>query len=139
VADTPVLHPLGIAIVRRYLLEQPSITTHTTQIATEMPPPAPANVRFPAIRLTELGSTEVIPRVWMRMAFEADCWSETQAKADRLGRAVVAVLRACANTTYWDAVMGETTDLVVRAAPDPTLTPAQPRAIVTGNAWIRPS
>jgi len=139
VPETPVVHPLGIAIIRRYLLEQPDITTHTVHIATEMPQAGPGGERFPAIRLTEIGSDEVIPRVWVRMAFQADCWSETQAKADRLGRTVIAALRACANTTYWDAVMGETTDLSVVAEPDTTLTPAQPRAIVTGNAWIRPS
>jgi hypothetical protein len=104
-------------------------------VATVMPSPPV----FPAIRLTELGSAEAVPRVWMRVHFQADCWSETQATSDRLGRTVISVLRASANTTVEGGVLGEVTDLVVRAQPDETLTPPQPRSIVTGHAWIRPS
>lgn len=137
--ETAVIHPLGITVVRSYLLSRTEITGITsTRIGASMPS-ATASPRFPALRLTELTSLELIPRVWMRMLLQVDCWATTQPAADTLARTVLGVLRASANYTTADAVLGETQDLAARPEPDETLTPAQPRAVVTGHVWIRPN
>lgn len=137
--DTAVVHPLGLEVVRGYLLSRSEVTDLVDQRIARTMPKQDANPRWPAIRLTEITSTEQIPRVWMRVLIQADCWAATQMAADHLARVVVAVLRASANYMTAEAVMGETQDLAVRADPDTTLTPIQPRAIVTGHAWIRPN
>lgn len=137
--DTAVIHPLGITVVRSYLLTRTEVTSLTgTRIGTSMPA-ATASPRFPALRLTELTSVERIPRVWMRMLLQVDCWAATQPAADGLARAVMGALRASANYVTADAVLGETQDLAARPDPDESLTPTQPRAIVTGHVWIRPN
>jgi hypothetical protein len=133
VTDTVVIHPLALSVTRAYLLTRSEVTAITNKVADTMLTP------FPSIRLTELTAVEIIPRVWMRVLIQADCWAATQPAADRLGRVVLGALRASANYTTADAVMGETQDLAVRSEPDTTLTPAQPRAIVTGHVWIRPN
>lgn len=140
-SPAPVLHPLGIEILRTYLLQRTEVTALVTDpghIADTMPPEAD-DPRWPAIRLNELATTVVVPRVWTRMLVTADCWDVDQPAADRLGRVVLAALQECANTTVAGAVLGEPQDLTVRAQPDGTVTPAQPRSIVTAHIWIRPS
>lgn len=136
--EAAVIHPLGLAVLRSYLLSRSEVTAITSRVAASMPDASVAP-RWPAVRLTEIITTEEIPRAWMRVLFQADCWAATQPAADRLGRTLVGVLRSSANYMTDDAVMGETQDLTVKADPDDTLNPVQPRAIVTGHAWLRPA
>ena len=138
-AETVVIHPAGLSVVRSYLLGRTEVTAITGTRVNRTMPPELAVPRFPAIRLTELTSVELIPRVWIRMLIQVDCWAVTQLAADELGRVVVGVLRASAGYVTPDAALGETQDLAVRAEPDESLTPLQPRSIVTGHAWIRPN
>lgn len=134
-----VVHPLGIAAVRTYLLSRTEVTDLVgTRVGGSMPP-STASPRFPAIRLTELTGAEAIPRVWVRMFFQADCWASDQPAADRLARVVAAVLRGSANYVTTGAVLGETAGISWRTAPDESITPTQPRTIVSGHAWIRPN
>lgn len=134
-AEAVVIHPLGITVMRSYLLSRSEVTSITSRVGTSMPSPPV----FPAVRLTELMSTEQIPRRFMRMLFQADCWAATQPDADRLARVLIGVLRASANYVTTGAVMGETQDLAARAEPDTSLTPTQARSIVSGHAWFRPN
>jgi hypothetical protein len=133
VAETIVVHPLGLKVVRSYLLECDVVTAITSSIGDTMLKP------FPSIRLTDITAVEIIPRRFVRTLIQADCWAATQPDADRLGRVVLGALRASANYITSEAVMGETTDLSMRSEPDRTLTPHQPRCIVVGHVWIRPN
>lgn len=129
-----IVHPLGIAVTRTYLLSRSEVTDIVgTRVAGSMVKP------FPSLRLVELSTTEQIPRVFNRMLIQVDCWAVTQPGADRLARVVMAVLRDSANYITADAVMGETQDLATRSEPDSSLNPSHPRAIVTGHCWLRPS
>lgn len=134
-----VVHPLPLEVLRAYLISRPSITTlvPAARISDRMPP-ATASPRWPALRLTEVSSFEVVPRRLTRAAVQVDAWAADQVAADRLARIVEGELRASANWSTSSATLGETTELAIRPAPDTTLTPAQPRAIVTGQLWIQP-
>lgn len=135
-AETAVVYPLGIAVMRGYLLSRTEVTTIvSTRIGTSMPAPPV----FPAVRLTELMSTVQISRVWMRMFFQADCWATSQPDADRLARVLIDVLERSANYVATGAVMGTTQDLAARTEADTSITPAQPRSMVTGHTWFRPN
>lgn len=138
-AETIVIHPVGFTVLNAYLRSRSEVTAITSTRIGRIMPPSTSTPRFPAIRLTELAAVEYIPRVWVRTLFQADCWAQTDLQADQLARVVAAVLRASANFVTAGAVMGETQDLVVRSEPDSTTNPTQPRAIVTGHAWIRPN
>ena len=137
--ETVVVHPVGFTILNTYLRARTEVTALVSTRIGRVMPGKDATPRFPAIRITELTSVEVVPRVWMRMYVQFDCWAATQLQADQLARTVVAVLRASGNFTTDDAVLGETQDLAVRSAPDESIEPSQPRSIVTGHVWIRPN
>ena len=138
-ADPVVVHPVGFSVLNSYLRSRPELTGLVATRISRVMPPELAVPRFPALRLTELTSVELIPRVWVRMLVQVDCWAVTQLGADELGRVVVGVLRASAGYITARAVLGETQDLAVRAEPDESLTPLQPRSIVTGHVWVRPN
>lgn len=141
----PVVHPLGIDVLREYLLSRSEITGLVgARISTSMPPPPTpaAPVRWPAIRHTDLNTVIVVPRRWGRMLLQIDYWATTQRLADQGGRVVVAVLQETANFIPLDrgAVLGEATDLVLRTDADESLgSPAQPRSIVTCHLPVRPN
>lgn len=132
----PVIHPLGLGVLRAYLLDQPAVTAF---VGSRVSVSLEAGPTFPALRLTELTSNEVTARRWMRMLVQIDAWATRQTEADRLARAVLGVLRESANYQTADAVLGESTDLSARSQPDTTIEPSQPRAIVTAHIWIRPN
>lgn len=134
-----IVHPVVFDVVNTYLRARPEVTGLVgARISRDMPP-ATASPRWPAVRITVLSAPEVIPRVWVRALVQIDCWATGQGQADHLAETVRAVLRGSANHTTTAAVMGETTDLATRPMPDTTLTPHQPRSIVTGHVWIRPN
>lgn len=131
--------PLGVSVARSYLLSRTEVTSLVgTRISTRLPLET-VSPRWPALRLTDLSSTEVIPRVWSRTLMQVDCWGTEEVATRQLGQVVAAALRASANFQVSGAVMGETDDLTVRYSPDTTLVPSQPRAIVVGHVWVRPS
>lgn len=131
--------PLGVAVARSYLLSRTEVTSLVgTRISTRLPLET-VSPRWPALRLTDLSSTEVIPRVWSRTLMQVDCWGTEEVATRQLGQIVAAALRASANFQVAGAVMGETDDLTVRYSPDTTLNPSQPRTIVVGHVWVRPS
>jgi hypothetical protein len=138
VVDPVVIHPLGITLTRSYLLSRSEVTSLVGQRVSMMMPDATALPRWPAVRLTEIITTEATPRVWTTMLLQADCWAATQPDADRLARVLIGVLRASANYVTAQAVMGESENLTAKAAPDSSLNPPQPRSIVTGHVWLRP-
>lgn len=131
-----VIHPLGISVLRSFLLQHTEITGIVGQrIGTSM---ETGPVKFPSLRLHEITSNEVIARRFMRMLVQIDCWAERQVEADRLARVVIGVLRDSANYMTPDAVMGESTDLSTRAQADHSLNPPQPRSIISAHIWVRP-
>ena len=137
----PVVHPLGIEVLREYLLSRPEITSFVgARISTSMPP-STASPRWPAIRHTDLNTVIVVPRRWGRMLLQVDYWATTQRLADQGGRVVVAVLQETANFITADrgAVLGEATDLVLRTDADESLAPSQPRSIITCHLPVRPN
>lgn len=137
----PVIHPLGISVLRSFLLSWDLVTDRTGQRVGTSMPGENTSPRFPALRLTDINSVVVIPRRWVRMFPQVDCWAATQAESDELARVVVAVLQETANYIPPDgrAVLGEAVDIVARTDPDDSLTPVQPRAIVSCHIPIRPN
>lgn len=138
-AEPVVIHPVGVVVVRSYLLSRPEVTALVGQRVGTSMPSSSASPRFPALRLHEITSNEVIPHAWMRMLLQVDCWGVTPLGAMQLARVVLGVLRVSANYVHPDAVLGETQDLSIRYEPDTSLNEAQPRSIVTGHVWIRPN
>jgi hypothetical protein len=129
-----VIHPLGISVLRAYLLTVPEVTGLVgTRIGHEMVQP------FPSLRLNEITSNEVVARRLVRMLTQIDCWAARQHEADRLARVVIGALRESANFMVTGAVMGETRDLSTRSEPDTSIQPPQPRAIVMANVVLRPN
>jgi hypothetical protein len=133
-----VVLPAAVPVVRHLFLATPELTAVVRQRVADVLPPEGSSPRWPAVRITELSTLEVVPRRLGRSLLQIDCLADDQTGADQLGRIVLATLRDAANHRAPGAVMGESTDLAVRAQPDETLTPAIPRSIVTGHVFIRP-
>lgn len=147
-----IVHPLGIAVLREYLLSVIEVTTVVGDRIGYSMPPAPRTEfdppQFPALRLTEITSTEIVARRIVRMLVQIDCWASRNNEADRLGRIVLAALRESANfiTGNTGAVLLESSDLSLRSEPDQSVSPStseelpyQPRSIVSAQIYVRPN
>ncbi|MEO6629213.1 MAG: DUF3168 domain-containing protein, partial [Aquihabitans sp.] len=128
-----------LAVLRSYLLSRSEITALVGSRVARVMPDESASPRWPALRLTEITTTEIVPVRLTRMSVQVDAWAASQAVADNLARLVAAVLRDGEGYVATGAVLCGVENLATSAAPDESVLPIQPRAILTGYVFFRPN
>lgn len=139
----PVIHPDAAAAHIAWLLDREVVVALTgDRIGTRMPP-KDVIPQWPAIRVTVIDAPVVQDHRWVRALVQFDCWADRQLAANQLAALVTGHLTQATGAVVLEgtAVLGgpEPGTLATRPAPDTTVTPDQPRAIVTGQLWIRPN
>lgn len=137
-AEVAVVQPEVMALVLALLRSRSRLTDAVGQRIARSMPSTEFRTRWPAIRVTEIVTVETTRRRIWRTLVQFDCWGLTDDEADQLARDVAAELRAASNFATSEAVVLDVTDVAVRRQPDGTLSPAQPRSIVTCHLSIQP-
>lgn len=136
--DPVVTYPLPLASLRTFLLSRTEITAIVGTRISDAMPAATASPRWPALRLSVQSSGPTTPHRRIDALFQIDCWAVNQPSADRLASKVVSVLEAVRQFDTGDAFFDHASTLRWRSDPDETISPAQPRSIVTGRIRLTP-